>query len=61
MQKAKKVYTARNAEELAELLDIDPIEAIEIEFRAKLNKNIIDAVRAQKLTSYRCGKTRQSF
>ena len=50
MKKTKKVYTARNDKELAKLLDIDPIEAIEIEFRAKLNKKIIDAVRAQKLT-----------
>ena len=45
-----KTYTARNAKELAELLDLDPADAIEMEFRAKLNKKIIEAVKSQKLT-----------
>jgi predicted XRE-type DNA-binding protein len=49
--KAKvKVHTARNAKELVEILGLDPADAIEIEFRAKLNKKIIDAVKSQKLT-----------
>jgi hypothetical protein len=49
--KAKvKVHTARNAKELAEILGLDPADAIEIEFRAKLNKKIIDEVKSQKLT-----------
>jgi len=45
-----KIYTARNARELSELLDLDPVDAIEMEFRAKLNKKIIDAVKLKKLT-----------
>ena len=49
--KAKvKVHTARNVKDLTEMLGLDPADAIEIEFRAKLNKKIIDAVRSQKLT-----------
>lgn len=49
--KAKvKVHTVRNLKDLAEMLGLDPADAIEIEFRAKLNKKIIDAVRSQKLT-----------
>jgi predicted XRE-type DNA-binding protein len=50
MKKRLRIYSARSTKELAELLEIDPIEAIEIEFRAKLNKKIIDAVKAKKLT-----------
>jgi hypothetical protein len=49
--KAKvKIHTARSSKELAEILDLHPADAIEIEFRAKLNKKIIDAVRSKKLT-----------
>ncbi|MEQ1645280.1 MAG: XRE family transcriptional regulator [Pyrinomonadaceae bacterium] len=43
-------YTARNANELANLLGLDAADAIEIEFRAKLNKKIIDTVKTRKLT-----------
>lgn len=50
MKKKAKSYTARNARELAELLDLDPADAIDMEFRAKLNSKIIQAVKAQKLT-----------
>jgi len=50
MKKKVKVYTARNAQELAEILDLDPADAIEMEFRAKLNKKIIDTVKSKKLT-----------
>jgi predicted XRE-type DNA-binding protein len=49
MKKENK-YTARNAAELADLLGLDAADAIEIEFRAKLNKKIIDTVHARKLT-----------
>ena len=48
--KTVKTDTARNARELAELLDLDPADAIEMEFRAKLNKKIIDAVKSKGLT-----------
>src|SRR5258708_343397 len=50
MKKKAKAYTARDAQELAALLDLDPADAIEMEFRAKLNKKIIDAVKSQRLT-----------
>ena len=45
-----KVHTARNAKELAEILGLEAIDAVEIEFRSKLNKKIIDVVKSQKLT-----------
>ena len=50
MAKNKKIHTAKNAKELAALLEIDPEDAIEMEFRAKLNKKIIDTVKSKKLT-----------
>ena len=50
MVKKVKSFTSRNAQELAKLLDLDPADAIEIDFRAKLNKKIIDAVASQGLT-----------
>jgi len=50
MKSKVKAYTASNAKELAEILDLDPADAIEMEFRAKLNKKIIDAVKSEKLT-----------
>lgn len=46
----KEIYRARNTQELADLLGLDAADAIEIEFRAKLNKKIIDAVKTRKLT-----------
>ena len=56
MAKKVKAYIARNAQELAALLDLDPADAIEMEFRAKLNKKIIDAVKAQGLTHVQVSK-----
>lgn len=50
MKKETKTYTARNARELADVLGLDPADAIEMEFRAKLNKKIVEAVKSQKLT-----------
>lgn len=50
MKKKTKAYIARNAQELAEVLDLDPADAIDMEFRAKLNNKIIEAVKSQKLT-----------
>jgi predicted XRE-type DNA-binding protein len=50
MKRKSKVYVARNARELSELLDLDPVDSIEMEFRAKLTKKIVDAVKKQKLT-----------
>jgi len=52
----KESYTARNAYELAELLGLDATDAIEIEFRAKLNKKIIETVKARKLTHEQAAK-----
>ena len=50
MTKKIQIHTAKNAREIADLLDLDPADAVEIEFRAKLNKKIADAVQAQGLT-----------
>ena len=50
MKKRAKSCTARNTRGLAELLDLDPADAIDMEFRAKLNSKIIQVVKAQKLT-----------
>ena len=50
MAKNKKIHIAKNAKELAALLKIDREDAIEMEFRAKLNKKIIDTVKNKKLT-----------
>lgn len=52
----KESYTARNAYELADLLGLDAADAIEIEFRAKLNKKIIGTVKARKLTHAQAAK-----
>ncbi len=49
-------FTARNATELAELLGLEAEDAIEIEFRAVLNKKIIEAVRARGLTHEQAAK-----
>lgn len=43
-------HRARTASELAELLGLDPADAVDIEFRSKLNKKIIETVKARKLT-----------
>lgn len=50
MKKNVETHTARNAQDIAELLDLDPAAAVEMEFRAKLNKKIVDAVASQGLT-----------
>ncbi len=34
MKAKAKTYTARNAKEIADMLDLDPADAIEMEFRA---------------------------
>lgn len=54
--KKEKAYTARNAAELADLLGLDAEDAIEIEFRAKLNKKIIETVKARRLTHEQAAK-----
>ncbi len=50
MKSKIKIYNANNAGELAELLDLEPVEAIEMEFRSRLNKKIKDAVSSRGLT-----------
>lgn len=50
MKKKVETHTARNAHEIAELLGLDAADAVEMEFRAKLNKKIVDAVQSQGLT-----------
>lgn len=50
MKRNSKVLVARNARELGDLLGLDPVDALEMEFRAQLTKKIMDAVKRQKLT-----------
>ena len=50
MKKKVETHTARNTQEIAQRLELDPADAVEMEFRAKLNKKIIDAVQSQGLT-----------
>ncbi len=56
MKKKVETYIARNAREIAELLDLDPADAVEMEFRSKLNKKIVDAVASQGLTHFEVAK-----
>lgn len=56
MKKQVKTHNARNAREIAELLNLDAGDAVEMEFRAKLNKKIVDAVTAQGLTHLEVAK-----
>ena len=48
--KSVRSLRARSPGELADLLGLDPVDAIEFEFRAKLLKKIIDEAASQKLT-----------
>ena len=48
--KSVRFLRARSPSELADLLGLNPVDAIEFEFRAKLLKKIIDEVASQKLT-----------
>ncbi len=50
MKKRKISITARNAFELAEVLGLDKEDAIAMEFRARLNKKIVDLVKSKALT-----------
>ena len=50
MSEKVKIYIAKNAVQIACLLDLDPGDSVEMEFRAKLNKKIVDAVQSQGLT-----------
>lgn len=50
MKQKVETHTARNAREIAELLDLTASDAVEIEFRAKLNKKIVDVVALKGLT-----------
>lgn len=49
MKKAKPIRT-KSAKDLANFLDLDPEDAVEIEFRAKLNEKIIKVVEKEGLT-----------
>jgi len=49
MKKVKPVV-ARNARELAKVLDLSPADGMEIEFRSNLNDKIIEVVTKKGLT-----------
>lgn len=48
--KSVRFLRARSPSELADLLGLDPVDAIEFEFRTKLLKKIIHEAASQKLT-----------
>ena len=50
MAKRKNILVARNSFELAEILDLEQEDAIAMEFRARLNKKIVDLVKKEGLT-----------
>ena len=50
MKKNKVSVTARSALEIAEVLGLDKEDAIAMEFRARLNKKIVDLVKSKALT-----------
>jgi len=49
MKKTKPIRT-KTAKDLVKFLDLDPEDAVEIEFRATLNEKIIDVVEKEGLT-----------
>jgi len=50
MKKKEETFTARNAHDIAELLNLVCRLLLEKKIRAKLNKKIVDAVESQGLT-----------
>ena len=49
-KKSKKKLVASNAQELADLLGLTPVDGIEIEFSVELNDKIINIVKKKNLT-----------
>src|SRR5450432_444491 len=56
MKKRKETVTVLNAFELAEAIGLDKEDAIAMEFRARLNKKIVDLVKAKDLTHVEVAK-----
>ncbi len=56
MKNSKKTIVARNAFELAKILGLSPQDAIEMDLRAKLDKKIIEVVKAKDLTHVEVAK-----
>lgn len=50
------VYVARSAEELYDIIGVEPKRAAELEFRFQLTNKIIDAVKRRKLTHEQAAK-----
>lgn len=55
MKKIKPII-ARNAAELAEVLDLSPADAVEMEVRSQINDKIVDAVARSGLTHAQVAK-----
>ncbi len=51
-----KVYVARDTFELCDIIGLNPQDAIEIEFRARLKNKIVETVKAKKLTHEKAAK-----
>ena len=56
MKNKKNPNIAKNAFELAEILGLEKEDAIEMDFRSKLNKKIVDVVEAKGLTHVEVSK-----
>jgi predicted XRE-type DNA-binding protein len=54
--KKVKMIVARDARELAEVLGLSPLDAMEMELRRKINDKIIQAVEASGLTHVQVAK-----
>ena len=55
MKKVKPIKV-KNSDELVDFLGLDPVDSVEIEFRAKLNDKIIEVVKTQELTHEKVAK-----
>ena len=50
MRKNVKPVRVKNTKELVDFLGLNPVDVVEIEFRAKINDKIIDVVKHKALT-----------
>jgi len=57
---SKKSQETKNAEELADYLGLDSVDAAEMEFKLELNNQIIEIVKKKKLTHEQVAKLASS-
>ena len=61
MKKHNTSIVARNATELAEVLGLDKEDAVAMEFRARLNKKIVELAKAKGVTHAELAEKAQSI